>query len=50
MDSHAGGLQGGMDVIWHDCRVGMLVPDDERRDYVDCGAGRLVARICRTGR
>jgi radical SAM protein with 4Fe4S-binding SPASM domain len=37
--------RGTLDVIWHDCRVGMLVPDDERRKYVGCGAGRLVARI-----
>jgi AdoMet-dependent heme synthase len=22
--------RGRLDVIWHDCRVGMLVPDDER--------------------
>lgn len=37
--------RGRMDVIWHDCRVGMLVPDSERRNYLGCGAGRLVARI-----
>jgi AdoMet-dependent heme synthase len=36
---------GRMQVIWHDCRVGMLVADSERRKYVGCGAGRLVARI-----
>jgi len=41
--------RGRLDVIWHDCRVGMLVPDDERRKYVGCGAGRLVARICPDG-
>lgn len=41
--------RGKIDLIWHDCRVGMLVPDDERRDYVGCGAGRLVARICPDG-
>lgn len=41
--------QGRLDVIWHDCRVGMLVPDDERRKYLGCGAGRLVARICPGG-
>jgi radical SAM protein with 4Fe4S-binding SPASM domain len=41
--------RGRLDVIWHDCRVGMLVPDDERRKYVGCGAGRLVARIMPDG-
>jgi radical SAM protein with 4Fe4S-binding SPASM domain len=41
--------RGRMDVIWHDCRVGMLVPDDERRQYVGCGAGRLVGRILPDG-
>ncbi|HZR82557.1 MAG TPA: radical SAM protein [Candidatus Binatia bacterium] len=41
--------RGAIDLIWHDCRVGMLVPEDERRDYVGCGAGRLVARICPDG-
>jgi radical SAM protein with 4Fe4S-binding SPASM domain len=34
-----------LQVIWHDCRVGMLVPEEEKRSYVGCGAGRLVARI-----
>jgi AdoMet-dependent heme synthase len=41
--------KGRIDLIWHDCRVGMLVPDDERRDYVGCGAGRLLARILPDG-
>lgn len=41
--------RGRVEVIWHDCRVGMLVPDDERRKYVGCGAGRLVARILPDG-
>jgi len=36
-------------VIWHDCRVGMLVPPEEKREYVGCGAGRLVGRICPDG-
>lgn len=40
---------GRMQVIWHDCRVGMLVDDEERRKYVGCGAGRLVARMCPDG-
>lgn len=38
-----------LDLIWHDCRVGMLVPEDEKRHYVGCGAGKLVARICPDG-
>jgi radical SAM protein with 4Fe4S-binding SPASM domain len=38
-----------LQVIWHDCRVGMLVPEGEKRDYVGCGAGRLVARILPDG-
>ena len=41
--------RGRMDIIWHDCRVGMLVPEEEQRKYVGCGAGRLVARICPNG-
>ncbi len=36
-------------LIWHDCRVGMLVPDNEKRDYIGCGAGRLLARILPDG-
>lgn len=41
--------RGRLDIIWHDCRVGMLVPESERRKYVGCGAGRLVARITPDG-
>lgn len=41
--------RGRIDLIWHDCRVGMLVPNDERRQYVGCGAGRLLARILPDG-
>ncbi len=41
--------QGRITVIWHDCRVGMLVSEEEKRNYVGCGAGRLVARICPDG-
>jgi AdoMet-dependent heme synthase len=41
--------EGQMEIIWHDCRVGMIVPESERRDYVGCGAGRLVARILPDG-
>lgn len=38
-----------LELMWHDCRVGMLVPEDEKRNYVGCGAGRLVGRICPDG-
>jgi radical SAM protein with 4Fe4S-binding SPASM domain len=41
--------RGRLDLIWHDCRVGLLVNKAERRDYVGCGAGRLVARILPDG-
>jgi radical SAM protein with 4Fe4S-binding SPASM domain len=40
---------GRMEIVWHDCRVGMLVPEREKRNYVGCGAGRLVARILPDG-
>ncbi len=38
-----------IDIIWHDCRVGMLVPESEKDKYVGCGAGRVLARICPDG-
>jgi radical SAM protein with 4Fe4S-binding SPASM domain len=38
-----------LSVMWHDCRVGMLVAPEDKRDYVGCGAGRLVARILPDG-
>ena len=38
-----------MQIVWHDCRVGMLVSEEEKRKYVGCGAGRLVARIMPDG-
>ncbi|MBS0448012.1 MAG: radical SAM protein [Proteobacteria bacterium] len=41
--------QGRMEIMWHDCRVGLLVPEAERREYLGCGAGRLVARILPDG-
>ena len=41
--------KGKMEIMWHDCRVGLLVPEGEKRNYVGCGAGRLVARICPDG-
>jgi radical SAM protein with 4Fe4S-binding SPASM domain len=42
-------FDGRMQIIWHDCRVGLLVADEEKRKYVGCGAGRLVARILPDG-
>ncbi|MBL0212254.1 MAG: radical SAM protein [Holophagaceae bacterium] len=42
-------FEGQIQIIWHDCRVGMLVPEKDRRDYLGCGAGRLVARILPDG-
>ena len=41
--------QGRMEIMWHDCRVALLVADEEKRKYVGCGAGRLVARILPDG-
>jgi radical SAM protein with 4Fe4S-binding SPASM domain len=41
--------RGSMVIQWHDCRVGLLVPEEEKRSYVGCGAGRLVARILPDG-
>ncbi len=38
-----------IDIIWHDCRVGLLVPKKDQRKYVGCGAGRLLARIYPNG-
>jgi radical SAM protein with 4Fe4S-binding SPASM domain len=38
-----------MEVMWHDCRVALLVTESEKRKYVGCGAGRLVARILPDG-
>lgn len=40
---------GKIDIMWHDCRVGLLVSEQEQRKYVGCGAGRLVARILPDG-
>ncbi|MGD9693966.1 MAG: radical SAM protein [Acidimicrobiia bacterium] len=42
-------LKDQIELMWHDCRVGMLAPPEEQRAYVGCGAGRLVARICPDG-
>ena len=41
--------QGRMEIMWHDCRVGLLVAEEEQRKYVGCGAGRLIARILPDG-
>ncbi|MGD9712689.1 MAG: radical SAM protein [Thermomicrobiales bacterium] len=41
--------KGRMEVMWHDCRVALLVADEDKRKYVGCGAGRLVARILPDG-
>lgn len=40
--TYAGRLQ----IIWHDCRVALLVPPEERDRYSGCGAGKLTARLC----
>lgn len=32
-------------IMWHDCRAGMLVPEHDQREYLGCGAGRTVARL-----
>jgi AdoMet-dependent heme synthase len=37
--------EGRMQIIWHDCRVALLVPEAERDLYSGCGAGRLTARL-----
>ncbi len=41
--------KGKIEVIWHDCRVSILVPESEKREYLGCGAGRLVGRILPNG-
>lgn len=41
--------KGRMEVMWHDCRVALLVTEEEKRKYVGCGAGRLVARVLPDG-
>lgn len=38
-----------LEIMWHDCRVGLLVTKEEQRKYVGCGAGRLIARIMPDG-
>lgn len=34
-----------MQIIWHDCRAALLVPEEDRDKYSGCGAGKLTARI-----
>lgn len=36
---------GRLEILWHDCRVALLVPEEERELYFGCGAARTVARI-----
>jgi len=40
---------GRMQIIWHDCRVALLVPPEEQDRYSGCGAGKLTARLCADG-
>jgi radical SAM protein with 4Fe4S-binding SPASM domain len=42
-------FKGRLQIMWHDCRVGLLVTEEEQRKYVGCGAGRLIARIMPDG-
>jgi radical SAM protein with 4Fe4S-binding SPASM domain len=37
--------KGRIQVMWHDCRVALLVPPEERDRYSGCGAGKLTARL-----
>lgn len=36
-------------IIWHDCRVALLVPPEDQDKYSGCGAGKLTARITSDG-
>jgi len=38
-----------MQIIWHDCRVALLVPPEDQDKYSGCGAGKLTARIMADG-
>lgn len=38
-----------MQIIWHDCRVALLVPPEEQDRYSGCGAGKLTARLMADG-
>ncbi len=44
-----GEYAGRMQIIWHDCRVALLVPPDEQDRYSGCGAGKLTARLMADG-
>lgn len=37
--------EGRIQVLWHDCRVALLVPPEQRNLYTGCGAGKTMARI-----
>lgn len=39
----------GLAILWHDCRVALLVSEADSKHYIGCGAGRTVARITHTG-
>jgi radical SAM protein with 4Fe4S-binding SPASM domain len=41
--------KGKMQIIWHDCRAALLVPEEDRDKYSGCGAGKLTARIMADG-
>lgn len=41
--------EGRISVLWHDCRVALLVPPEERDLYAGCGAGKTMARILSDG-
>lgn len=41
--------EGRISVLWHDCRVALLVPLEERHLYSGCGAGKTMARILSDG-
>lgn len=42
-------FDGRMQIIWHDCRASLLVPENEMDKYTGCGAGKLTARIMADG-
>lgn len=42
--------EGRMKILWHDCRVSMLVPPDQSRKYIGCGAGVVTCRITVNGK
>jgi radical SAM protein with 4Fe4S-binding SPASM domain len=42
--------KGGIDLIWHDCRVSQLESNEEKRDYFGCVAGWFTAGILPDGK